>query len=329
MMVGLTKKVQGLVRARVVRNGKTWFDSGLNNNMLLDNFFSRASSDGTDGTLALTSYCYVRAGSGATAPQATDTALESPLTGFLSADSYNADFAKTYDSVAGTVTGTETWTYTLAEGAVVGNVSELGFLLLRDNSSNTTLDVRTLLKDSSGDPTTITLTSADQLILEHSVAITIPEYSESIIDVDGVSTTVGIHLTNQSSSGSNNIFKSIYHSNRNYKCFGQGSTYYGFSSYTFDAADKLRNISTLSGGQYWNAYRTVTALPRGASGEARAKWEIGASAPEVAGGVAAFRLIADYNSGSSYEFGVLTFDPPLPKGSKKLELVLTDHFQRI
>lgn len=98
-------------------------------------------------------------------------------------------------------------TFTFAIGAVVGNISELGI----STTSNETSDIQTraLFKDGAGDPTTITVTSQDQLVVTYFVKKTIsmvPFVSSISATVDGspviIDYTVRPCISSSSDSGS-------------------------------------------------------------------------------------------------------------------------------
>lgn len=113
---------------------------------------------------------YVDVGTGTNTPAITDTTLQSPLGNVQIASSYGG---ATY--VAGPPAyDTVTNVYTYPLGALVGNISEIGA-----GGSSTSynppiprpfhLFSRALIVDSGGNPTVISLTSADQLVVTYEV----------------------------------------------------------------------------------------------------------------------------------------------------------------
>lgn len=136
---------------------------GLNvpfKNLLLDNFFLAISPNGNGGTLVPSLSC-CRVGTSSTPPAVTDTNLGSQL-----AISLDGSYATSYASSAGTGYWRQVaCTFTFSVGAVVGNISEVGIA----NSGNYLLLSRSLIKDSNGNPTTITLVSTDQLKVTYSI----------------------------------------------------------------------------------------------------------------------------------------------------------------
>lgn len=119
-----------------------WFD-----NLILDAGLDRIGSD----TIGI--YCQV--GSGSTAPVSTNTALNTHVagTGSITAESHGTSDVSPYY-------GYLTRTYRFAQGAAAGNLSEVG---IGWGISGSTLFSRALIKDGSGNPTTITVLSNEYL----------------------------------------------------------------------------------------------------------------------------------------------------------------------
>ena len=83
--------------------------------------------------------------------------------------------------------------YTFALGAVVGNLTELGIASSSNDLPSTKLHTRALFKDGAGDPTTVTVTALDQLVVTYVVQKSVPmaPVSSSITaDVNGVATDI-------------------------------------------------------------------------------------------------------------------------------------------
>lgn len=131
-------------------------------------------------------------GTGNTAPTATDTALLAPLAfttttngafDLVTVNSNVAPYSQTYSCVM-----------QFGIGAVVGNIAEIGMLLGRSDSSYTAggaLFCRALIQ-VGGSPGTITLTSADQLIVTYQLQwIVVADMSGTInVTTDGVPVAV-------------------------------------------------------------------------------------------------------------------------------------------
>lgn len=99
---------------------------------------------------------YFRIGTGTSTPLATNTKLDNQIA------SSNGNSGYSTTTTRDGYTYTTTWPYTFPQGAVVGNCTEMGVGWESSNSGNS-LWSRALILDSSGNPTTLTLTSIDQL----------------------------------------------------------------------------------------------------------------------------------------------------------------------
>jgi hypothetical protein len=139
----------------IVKNakGEVTLDTGEQKNMLLDGWFAANNTSEP-------SVCHV--GTGTTPPVGTDTTLESHLAYTSTTTSGAGSFFESGDDVTGWVLSTKEFIWSFAQGAVVGNISEYG---LNNSASNAGMKVRNLIKDSNGDPTTISITAQDQLVI--------------------------------------------------------------------------------------------------------------------------------------------------------------------
>lgn len=132
-------------------------DSGWMKNLVLDSGLDRIGS----GNRGMWDYCCV--GTGTTAP----------ANGQSSLVTYLASVART--SYVGNNLGASTYAsqfnavYTFAQGAVTGNIAEFGVGWASGGSG---LFSRCLIIDGGGSPTTITLTSIDQLTVYYRLTIT-------------------------------------------------------------------------------------------------------------------------------------------------------------
>lgn len=105
------------------------------------------------GTDSIGSYCVV--GTGSAAPAVTDTALANKL-----AHTNNIISSAPGGSATAPYYASFTQVYRFAAGVATGNVSELGICI---GSSSTQVFSRTLVKDGSGNPTTITVLASEAL----------------------------------------------------------------------------------------------------------------------------------------------------------------------
>lgn len=99
-------------------------------------------------------------GTGNTPPAYTDTALVSLLASLTGA---SANTAVNGTDTIGVYRGAR-YTYSFAQGAVVGNVAEVGW---KPASADASLTSRSLVKDGLGNPAVITVTAIDQLTVTY------------------------------------------------------------------------------------------------------------------------------------------------------------------
>lgn len=136
-------------------SGEITFETGFQDNLILDNFFTtvRTSSLGNNDS--------IKVGTGTTPPLPTQTSLVSFL-----ARTTNVTEANNFSTDGTTWQLRYTLTATFTLGAVVGQVSELGLYFGAFEASDTsTVMTRALIKDGGGNPTTVTVTNQDQLIV--------------------------------------------------------------------------------------------------------------------------------------------------------------------
>lgn len=155
----LTAKLGGFYRLQLRRkSGSLKYDTGWFGNLITDLGMDQYGS--TAGFSPSIAYCCV--GTGASAPSFSDTTLVAPL----------AVIGPTTIQGAAYVAGPPAyafqsafWAYTL--GSVIGNISEIGAGPIASGAGTTLSKFRTysrqLILDSLGNPTTVSVTSSDQL----------------------------------------------------------------------------------------------------------------------------------------------------------------------
>jgi len=152
-MIHINTKValSGEYRLVIKRNDEE-IDTGWFKNLILNQGLDQL---GTDNAVLLG---YARVGTGTTAPTVNNTTLEAQV-------AYSNQYPTTTTTVNSGSPGyttLSTYQYTFTQGAVVGNISEVG---VGWDTTGATLFSRALIVDNLGAPTTITLTSIDQLII--------------------------------------------------------------------------------------------------------------------------------------------------------------------
>lgn len=139
---------------------------------LITNAGLNSIGDATYSTAQNIAFCLV--GSGSTAPANTDSALQSFIAG--------RGVASTSNSVLSDH-GAYISTFVFAQGAVVGNLAEVGIASKADNTGM--LFSRALVLDGGGSPTTITVTSIDILTVTYELDLYWPTSDTTVTLTDG------------------------------------------------------------------------------------------------------------------------------------------------
>lgn len=183
-MSELTFGIQGEFTVSVIGPDGQVKESSTTKNLILDNLLEaiRAKSDASSIYYSTQTF---RVGTGTTPPTASDLTLQSTLAS-RAVSSTPTQVAITSD---GTNWRTESTIQTdFSVGAVVGNITELGWFVagMKPNTLTNEVYSRTLIKDSQGNPTTLTVTSTDVLRVSYKLVMTGPD-----ADVTGTLTLAG------------------------------------------------------------------------------------------------------------------------------------------
>ncbi len=148
-------KLKGEYRLEVRREGKLiketdWFD-----NLVLNTGLNRLPS-GSAVTVC-------RLGTGSSTPTESQTSLDSQI---ASTTSYS--LSSSTNKGAPYYQAEHTMAYSFSQGAVVGNITEIG---VGWGTTSGTLFSRALILDTNGNPTSITLTSIDQLTVYYKISV--------------------------------------------------------------------------------------------------------------------------------------------------------------
>lgn len=141
-------------------DGSVW-ETGFVKNILTNIGLDRMI-DGNVSTWGL--YAYV--GTGTSTPLATHLQLDAKI-----ATSQTNPTRAVTNAGSPTYASTHTRTYTFAQGAVVGNITEAG---IGRSTDGTNIESRVLIVDNNGTPTALTLVAIDQLTLIYRLTITPP-----------------------------------------------------------------------------------------------------------------------------------------------------------
>jgi hypothetical protein len=137
----------------VINRGGIEIDTGWFKNVILNQGLDQLGTD--DAVLA----GYARVGTGTSTPLVTNTTLEAQVAVSQSGPS---GYSTRVNAGAPNYTTLLTLQYNFTQGDVTGNISEVGVGWAQTGA---TLFSRALIVDGSGNPTTITLTSIDQLTI--------------------------------------------------------------------------------------------------------------------------------------------------------------------
>lgn len=132
-------------------------------------------SSAVDGNGFATNCAWCAVGTGNTAPAFTDT----QLTAFLAGHAYTS----TPTSTSGTGYEGALYTFAFAQGAVVGNIAEVGTGIANTGSTGfSPMFSHALILDSGGNPTTIPVTAIDQLTVTYEVDVYWPT-TDTIVNI--------------------------------------------------------------------------------------------------------------------------------------------------
>jgi hypothetical protein len=137
----------------VINRGGLEIDTGWFKNVILNQGLDQLGTAGANVLLG-----YARVGTGTSTPNATNTTLEAQVAVSESGPANTT----VLNSGAASYTTLTTYQYTFTQGSVTGNISEVG---VGWATTGATLFSRARIVDGSGTPTTITLTSIDQLTI--------------------------------------------------------------------------------------------------------------------------------------------------------------------
>ena len=204
-IIELKSELEGIIKLEVIKEDGTLKEAaGLNTPFY--NLITDVGLDYVSGTESITSAtCYCRVGTSSTPPTVSDTALGSQ-TGSVSnlgALTNSVQYlTKPYYSKHQVV-------YTFNVGSVSGNLTEIGFFT---SSSDGTMWSRALIKDSNGNPTTLTLLATEQLKVTYTVIRYIPASltGSFTLNTNGTNSTINYTITPANISNFANVWYEGY-----------------------------------------------------------------------------------------------------------------------
>ena len=189
-MIELKSELEGIIKLEIIKEDGT-LKQGKALNIPFKNLITNIGLDYLSSGNTIGAACqYCKVGTGSTAPSVNDTSLVSQA-GSISPTGTQTDSVQTsvepYYSQHKTV-------YTFSIGAVAGNLTEIGFF---SASSGGTMWSRALIKDSGGNPTTLTLLATEQLKVTYTVRRYIPASltGSFTLNTNGTNSTVNYTIT--------------------------------------------------------------------------------------------------------------------------------------
>ena len=285
--------MSGQYRIEVRRTGQIvketdWFD-----NLITDNGLELIGKP--DAAFSL-SYCQV--GNGTSIPAVNQTALDNKI-GVSLISSYGSPI--TSNSGAPNYIGSRTYTYVFTQGAVVGNVSEVGISPVITGN----LFSRALITNTNGDPTTLTLLAIDQLTIYYKINIQ-PTLTSNIssVNISGVPYTYTIKPIALSSFFHGSLYKFGFTNDS-----AQYSTFFQTTGYT-PASTSITNSSS---GTAFSSSPDISAYITG-SRITNFTYTIPIATGNYASGIIGIDLALGYANGyqpnAKYN---ITFDAPIIK----------------
>lgn len=163
-----------------------------------DNLITDEGMDRMGTTSSYLGYCHV--GAGTAEPEVTDIQLASRLG--WTGTTYQADSMDGSTEVemrtASTVWGSRTKYYQFPQGAVVGNVTEIGVSGFPQEGASYPLFSRTLIKDTEGNPTSVTVLESEYLYVAYTLTVYIDATDVTgtfVFDGDTYNYTSGLYRT--------------------------------------------------------------------------------------------------------------------------------------
>lgn len=203
-----------------------------------------------------------------------------------------------------------TFSYTFAQGAVVGNMTEVG---VGSENKAGKLFSRALIVDTNGDPVTLTLTSIDQLTLYYRITIYPPITDQTgSFDIGGITYNYTSRLLSASNfAGSPYTFTSLFSRVYESQMYGPGVALAPMTATTLSGGTAATSVSG-SSGPYVTGTRYRT-------------WTLTHTPTEsvISGGISGMKVTSvAYYQVIQFQF---IFDKPIPKTNTQT-LVLTLRF---
>lgn len=311
---------------QVLKDGVVVRETGFQKNMILDTWFTRLLSYGNTDSLDAyyDSKCVV--GTGSTAPNPTQTNLVAYLAGTSGS---NVDMSSGSNGIIDNYK--EVWfqrIFNFAEGAVIGNIAEVGTTMASTAPSGATpLLTRALVLDINGNPSTISVTASEQLRVIHRLVTRLSAVPVTgNIDLTTAGSTVTYAYDLRIVDSANVWGRYGFMDNPNYRDGLSGRAeilYQNLSQNPNCAAPTYSGVSATVGNGASTTQVLISVIKTGLS--VAITWEIPASSGNIAGGFQGIRG----GMHASVEWAI-AFNPRIPKTSlNKFRYTITFNFARI
>lgn len=301
-------KADGTVK-EFLNEEKTLRSGDVIKNLLLDNFFELLGNTG----LGLSSNAYVRCGTGSTAVNVGQTSLANQMSLVSGNWPSGASSNPSGSLVGGIIKVEKPYTFTFNTGQIIGNIAELGVNFSGSGTnSNTLVQSRALVVGTQGNPTVITVTSSEQLILTYTLKAEIPAASiTQTVDLILNEIPTPIEVTTAYRTTANLLG---YVSLANFQFLSSVGSLIVYNG-SFGAPGTAPGGASASSG-------FGTAIYSGAAGKS-ATFPFTTSQGNVSGGITA----AMYENNTIFKFG---FNPPIPKNADRtLSITIRQTFGRL
>jgi hypothetical protein len=302
-------KLEGEYNIVITRGDGTTEETGWFKNLILNQGLDRLGAN--SGVI----FSYAQVGSGTTPPLVTNESLETYV---ASSNTQIVQYSSYTNSGASLYYGEQTFIFTFTQGAVVGTIAEVG--VSWENTAGNNLFSRALILDGSGNPTTLSLTSIDQLTVYYKLRFypTIVDAAGSVL-IGATSYNYTIRVAGAGSWGNSNFL--IAAATNFSKAFGAefyapGVALNPITSTGMNGsfAGSTYNISTSTPGE------VVTAAYVPGSYYIDATFTAGVNVANGSGGFQGMYVY--WGNQAAWQFQVL-FNNPIPKdNTKQFTLVL-------
>ena len=189
-IIELKSELEGIIKLEIIKEDGTLKDAeGLNipfMNLITDAGLNYIK----DNTPISTACAYCKVGTSSAIPTVSDTSLGAQT----GSESQTGGTATSLQYTTEPYYSEHTKFYTFTIGSVSGNLTEIGFF---SSSSYGTMWSRSLIKDSGGNPTTLTLLTTEQLRVTYTVRRYIPASltGSFTLNTNGTNSTINYTIT--------------------------------------------------------------------------------------------------------------------------------------